>query len=150
MPCKLAMHTHRHIVARLLVLGVALSALGTVQAQMSPSAASPAAKSKRSDPMDPKAAVPPLRHESALRGYRGSSDDPAVPWKEANDTVTGIGGWRAYAREVHQGGSSATPAQAPVQAPVQASQPPARPSAPAAAPASHSHGHPTPPERKQP
>lgn len=34
-----------------------------------------------------------------LAGYRRLAPAPAVGWREANDTVQRIGGWRAYARE---------------------------------------------------
>lgn len=37
--------------------------------------------------------------ESAFRGYRGYADEPVASWREANDQVRQIGGWRAYARE---------------------------------------------------
>jgi hypothetical protein len=60
---------------------------------------------------DPEAATAPLVHRSALQSYRraGGDDPPAVAWREANDTVGRIGGWRAYAREAQSG---ATPAPA--------------------------------------
>ena len=38
-------------------------------------------------------------YRSAFEGYRGYGDEKPVPWREANDTVGRIGGWRAYARE---------------------------------------------------
>jgi hypothetical protein len=38
-------------------------------------------------------------YRSAFDGYRGFEDAPPVPWREANDNVGRIGGWRAYARE---------------------------------------------------
>ncbi|MCW5661894.1 MAG: hypothetical protein KIT60_29680 [Burkholderiaceae bacterium] len=69
----------------------------------------------RADPLDAAAAVPPVRHESALKTYRRFDDAPPVSWRQANETVERIGGWRSYARE--------------------ASQPPAATSAPPAAPA---------------
>lgn len=53
----------------------------------------------RADPMDPGAEVPALRHESAFAGYRRLGDEAVMSWKEANETVNRIGGWRAYARE---------------------------------------------------
>lgn len=61
--------------------------------------AQPAAKLNSNDPANPQAQVPLLTHRSALAGYRRQADDPAVPWKEANERVARIGGWRAYARE---------------------------------------------------
>ncbi len=58
------------------------------------------------------AAVPPAvaqtpatsgEYRSALEGYQPYSENKMVPWKDANDTVGKIGGWRAYAREVAEG-----------------------------------------------
>jgi len=73
----------------------------------------------RPEAADPRAATVPLVHRSALSSYRrtGGEDPPATAWREANDTVGRIGGWRAYAREAQAG---ATPAPA-------ASSPPATP-----------------------
>ena len=51
------------------------------------------------DPLDARASVAPLTHRSVLSGYRAHDDVKPVPWREANDTVGRIGGWRAYARE---------------------------------------------------
>jgi hypothetical protein len=34
-----------------------------------------------------------------LQDYQPFSDEKVVPWKEANDNVGRIGGWREYARE---------------------------------------------------
>ena len=65
-------------------------------------------------------------YRSALEGYRPFAEEKPVPWKQANDTVGRIGGWRAYAREVH-GEPAATPASAPAAAPASA---PARASQP--------------------
>ena len=36
---------------------------------------------------------------SAFEAYRTHADPPAIGWRQANDTVGRIGGWRAYARE---------------------------------------------------
>jgi hypothetical protein len=38
-------------------------------------------------------------YRSAFTGYRGFGDLPVVSWREANDRVREIGGWKAYARE---------------------------------------------------
>lgn len=97
-------------------------------AQTHPSAA------RRPDPLDAGASLPARADEPRFRPGRRGADDPAIPWREANDTVARIGGWRAYAREAHapSPGASAT----------------ARPPAPAggsAQPARHGHaGHGTP------
>jgi hypothetical protein len=76
------------------------------------------------DPLQPGAAVPPAAYTSPLARYRAARDVEVGSWREVNDTVTRIGGWRAYARE--------------------ASQPDAPPPAPAAisSPATPSHGKP--------
>jgi hypothetical protein len=69
---------------------LAVAAL-TAQAQAQPVA--------RPDPLDPAAAVPAVVIVSAIpRDARTPADKP-VSWREANDTVARIGGWRVYARE---------------------------------------------------
>lgn len=50
----------------------------------------------------------PARYQSAFEGYQAYSDDKLLPWKESNDTVGKIGGWRVYAREAQ--GAQAAPA----------------------------------------
>jgi hypothetical protein len=65
-------------------------------------------------------------YRSALEGYRPFADEEPVPWKQANDTVGRIGGWRAYAKEA-QGTPAAAPASSPASAPASA---PARPPQP--------------------
>ena len=59
----------------------------------------PAAALAQSPPQpgDPKAAVPPLRYESALKGYRGIKDDKPAPWKQVNEEVKGAGGHSMHA-----------------------------------------------------
>lgn len=84
-----------------IALALALAAATMVQAE--PKTASP-------DPLDPKAAVAPAQHRSALSAYRPQADVPVGSWKEANERVNRIGGWRAYAREAAQ------PASAPASA----------------------------------
>ena len=56
----------------------------------------------RPDPLDAKANVPALSYRSPFLRYRGLSDDKPVSWREANDAVARIGGWRVYAREAQQ------------------------------------------------
>ena len=85
MPCAL----------RSALLAAALFATLTAQAQ-------PAAKAARPDPLDPQASVPALNYESSFARYRRLGDEKPVSWRDANDTVTRIGGWRAYAREAQQ------------------------------------------------
>ena len=62
------------------------------------------------DPLDPAAPVPALSHSSALTNAPSLTETQVGSWREANDTVNRIGGWRTYARE-------ARPPQAPQAAP---------------------------------
>ncbi|MDM0002012.1 hypothetical protein QTI24_25635 [Variovorax sp. J22P240] len=55
------------------------------------------------------ATPPALTYRSALDGYRPFADDKPIPWREANDTVHGRGGWRAYAKEAQGSGDVAAP-----------------------------------------
>lgn len=91
------------------------------QAQTSPPAGRP-------DPLDAQASVPALVYRSSLTPV-SAKDDAAIAWREANDTVTRIGGWRAYAREANE------PAAAP---------PPRTPAASASAPQGKDIGKPMP------
>ncbi len=75
-----------------LVPATFLLGIGSALAQPAPRAAKP-------DPLNPQAAVPALVHASAFAAYRRYADAAPIAWKEANDTVARIGGWRAYARE---------------------------------------------------
>jgi len=92
----------------------------------------------RPDPLDPKAQVPVVRYESSFAQIRRIGDDKPVPWREANDAVARIGGWRTYAREAHQ------PDPAAAQGPAAPAQPAASAPAPTAKPmpagqAGHKH-----------
>ncbi|WP_157003205.1 hypothetical protein [Ralstonia sp. A12] len=46
--------------------------------------------------------VPELAYSSAFAAYKGYADQPVTSWREANDTVGHIGGWRSYAKEATQ------------------------------------------------
>ncbi|HSV34611.1 MAG TPA: hypothetical protein VLI46_03595 [Ramlibacter sp.] len=52
---------------------------------------------------------PTVPFQSALAGYQPFADDKPIPWRQANDTVREVGGWRAYSREA----AASAPAQAP-------------------------------------
>ena len=107
--------------------------------------------STRLDPLDPKAQVPSVRYESTLPQSRRTGEDKPVAWREANDTVARIGGWRVYAREAQQpdpvaAANPAAPAQAPAPAPAPTPTPTPAAAAPAAAakpmhsgPSGHKH-----------
>lgn len=86
--------------ARALAVLAALAALGAgAQTPVAPVAGTPALLS---------AAGP---YQSAFDGYQTYSDDKVLSWKEANDTVGKIGGWRVYAREAQ--GALPAPAKEP-------------------------------------
>ena len=51
------------------------------------------------DPTDARAEVPKATYVSPLSTYRRADEVAPLPWREANDRVGRIGGWRAYARE---------------------------------------------------
>jgi hypothetical protein len=57
------------------------------------------ATSAGDNPADATAVVPPINYRSSFADYRALGDDKAQPWRDANDTVGRIGGWRAYAKE---------------------------------------------------
>jgi len=46
-----------------------------------------------------------LKYESAIKDYRSYSGQSIQPWRDSNDNVGRIGGWREYAKE---GRASAT------------------------------------------
>lgn len=82
----------------------------------------------RPDPLDPRAQVPSVRYESSFAQFRRIGDDRPVAWREANDAVARIGGWRVYAREAQQPDPAAAekpaaPSQAPASAPAPAAPP---------------------------
>lgn len=77
----------------------------------------------RLDPLDPEALVPSVRHESSFALFRRVGDDKPVGWRQANDAVAGIGGWRVYAREAQQPEPAPAPAQPIAPAPAAAVKP---------------------------
>jgi len=77
-----------------------LAAASLVQAQAQ--AQGTPARTERADPLDAQVRVPAATHSSVLSSYRRLGDDKRIDWKEANEAVTRIGGWRAYAREAQQ------------------------------------------------
>lgn len=75
------------------------SALPYLAAYLLAGAALSALAQARPDPTDPKAEVPPARHQSALQHYKPLSEAELADWRAANRRVQEAGGWRAYARE---------------------------------------------------
>lgn len=52
-----------------------------------------------SDVAVPAAARSSIVYRSSFDGYQSDRETNAMAWKQANDTVHTIGGWRSYARE---------------------------------------------------
>ena len=66
----------------------------------------------------------PLRYESVFARYQSYRDEKTGSWRDANETVDRIGGWRAYAKEAQQPDSVAPVAPAtPTRAQPQATKP---------------------------
>lgn len=84
--------------AIVLVAFVAGPASGVRAQSASTSPAPPATASVR-DASDPKAAVPAVTYTSAFRRYRQNADAEVGSWRDLNDHVGRIGGWRVYGRE---------------------------------------------------
>jgi hypothetical protein len=80
----------------------------------------PALAQPAPDPLDAEAPVRAATYASPLARGRAVEATP-IPWREANERVGRIGGWRAYAREA----SSPAPAAA-ASAPAQHHPGPAR------------------------
>lgn len=95
--------------------------------------AAPAQSPPRPDPLDAKAATAPLVYRSPLAGYNKLADEaPPVTWRNANDAVLRIGGWRAYAREAAAAASAPRAVETPAPAPATTPEPRAtRPATPA-------------------
>ena len=81
----------------MLVAPIAANAQAQPQTQQAQQARPPS--DERPDPLNPKASIPPQVHASAFTQYRRLADTPVGSWRDANDTVTRIGGWRVYARD---------------------------------------------------
>lgn len=76
-------------------------------------AQSPPPPARSGDPLDVSARVPAVIYESALGRHRHAAEGKAIAWRDANDTVARIGGWRTYAREARQAEPAASVADAP-------------------------------------
>ena len=103
-----------------------------------------------SDPTDARAPVPLVQYRSPFYDYRTFGDSVRTPWRQANDEVARIGGWRTYLREAQQAREPPEAANATERAksppPVSANEkapvtPPATASEPAAKPAPGGHTH---------
>ncbi len=100
----------RESLRRLVLPGILLFLAGTALAQTAADAAKPSLPSK-------------LQYVSPLRAYKPYADQPVEPWREANDRVGRIGGWRAYAKEIQTGEPAKEAPQDPAKAPAPAADP---------------------------
>lgn len=57
------------------------------------------ASAAAAEPADATASTPLVGYRSPFADYRPLGEDRNTSWKDANDTVGKIGGWRVYARE---------------------------------------------------
>jgi hypothetical protein len=103
--------------------------------------AAPPAAASRPDPLDPLASVPALQYQSTLRPDRRAAADKPLTWREANDAVTRIGGWRAYAREAQQPDPAPPAKPAAAVTSTTTTAPAAAQTAPPRAPHGHSGHH---------
>lgn len=62
------------------------------------------------DPLNSEAATPALNYQSPLNSYQVFREQPLQNWREANDLVGRIGGWRTYAMEPYAQPSNNAPA----------------------------------------
>ena len=114
----MSLHFFRFGGYRSVAVAVLMSAAVWSQAQVAHSVA------PRADPLDAQAPVPAVKYASPLAGYRRLGDDKRIDWKEANETVIRIGGWRTYARQAQQPGAAASaPAAGTPPAPAQGAMP---------------------------
>jgi hypothetical protein len=79
------------------VIVCAAAAMATAEAQQAPPGAAPPTVAR--DPGDPRAAVPPVEYRSAFSRYRPNVEAEVGSWREKNDEVRRLGGWRVYGRE---------------------------------------------------
>ena len=80
------------------IVGVAAATMiANAEAQQAQPGAAPPTVVR--DPGDPRAAVPPVEYRSAFSRYRPNVEAEVGSWREKNDEVRRIGGWRVYGRE---------------------------------------------------
>ena len=115
-----AQHDHAKSMTSSPPTGSAASATGATAASAKPNAAGTSM---------------PLQFESVLSRYKPMTDQKLGSWREANDTVTRIGGWRTYLKE-----SQAPDTAAPATTAPSTTARPVAPSAPAAPNPHAGHG----------
>lgn len=109
-------HPNRNLLRQILALGVLLLT-GASFAQSGAGAAKPVLPSQ-------------LQYASPLRAYKAYAGQPVESWREANDRVGRIGGWRAYAKEIQAGEPAKDVPQEPAKTPAAPVKAPAAPADP--------------------
>lgn len=72
---------------------------GVILAFSSAAVAAPPVPDDQHAQHTPQASTAVLHYESAIKTYKPYSDQSVQSWREANELVGSIGGWRAYSRE---------------------------------------------------
>ena len=54
------------------------------------------------NPLSPAASVPAVTYQSPFADYRPMVDQKIGNWKDANDNVNRVGGWRTYLKEAQE------------------------------------------------
>ena len=90
-----------------------------LHAQTAGKSTSTATSERAGNTTDP---VSPLIYRSTFDTYRAQHDAQLLPWRDANDRVGAIGGWRFYAREAQQGNGPSTGQPTPAPAPASTPQ----------------------------
>ena len=80
----------------------------------------------RPDPADPRVSVPPVIYVSPFKQYQPLGDEAVTSWKDANDLVEKIGGWRVYTKEAQEPTSATEQAGRPSGQPAPQTNPPAQ------------------------
>ena len=86
-------------------------AIGLAQSQPIESGSATLPPARSSTPSSSELLPTRAIYQSAFEGYRPFAEQSLTPWRESNDVVAGVGGWKAYARE-GQDGAQAAPAAA--------------------------------------
>lgn len=63
------------------------------------------------------ASLTKLQYSSAIGAYQAYTDQQVQSWREANDRVGRIGGWRAYVKEIKSGEPASAKDAAPASDP---------------------------------
>lgn len=84
-------------------------------AAAAPATGGPAAAPSAAHIVTAEPATGPFVYRSVFEGYQRFADENVQSWKQSNETVRAVGGWRAYAKEAADvaGKDNTAPAPAP-------------------------------------